>query len=253
MLEAVVDELTGRAGVVTGGAQGIGLAIAAALVREGATVVLADLNPGAAAEAAAGLTASGPGRAVGSACNVTSEDEVAATAALCVETGGSLDFWVNNAGITRDKTLRNMTLDDFRQVIDVHLVGGWLGTRAAAAIMREQGSGAIVNISSISGKVGNPGQTNYSAAKAGLVGLTKASAKELARYGIRVNAVQPGLIRTTMTEAMKPEVYQSRIAEIPLGRAGEPEEVAEVVLFLLSDRSSYLTGTVTEIGGGRHI
>ena len=248
-----MNEMTGRAGVVTGGAQGIGLAIATALVREGANVVLADLDGAAGAKAAELLSTRGPGHALASVCDVTSEAAVAATAALCTEHYASLDFWVNNAGITRDKTLRNMTLDDFRRVLDVHLVGGWLGTRAAAAVMREQGSGAIVNISSISGKVGNPGQTNYSAAKAGLVGLTKASAKELARYGIRVNAVQPGLIRTTMTEAMKPEVFQSRIAEIPLARAGEPEEVAEVVLFLLTDRSSYMTGTVLEIGGGRHI
>ncbi|HEX4430442.1 MAG TPA: 3-oxoacyl-ACP reductase FabG [Frankiaceae bacterium] len=245
--------MAGRAGVVTGGAQGIGLAIATALVREGAAVVLADLDLDAATRAAEALTAAGPGRASACACNVTSEEQVTATVTACTDAYGSLDFWVNNAGITRDKTLRNMTLEDFRQVIDVHLIGGWLGTRAAAAVMREQGRGAMVNISSISGKVGNPGQTNYSAAKAGLVGLTKAAAKELARYGIRVNAVQPGLIRTTMTEAMKPEVYQSRIAEIPLARAGEPEEVAEVVLFLLSDRSSYMTGTVLEIGGGRHI
>ena len=248
-----MNEMAGRAGVVTGGAQGIGLAIATALVREGAAVVLADLDLDTATTAAESLSAAGPGKAIASPCDVTSEEQVAAAVTACTDAFGSLDFWVNNAGITRDKTLRNMTLDDFRQVIDIHLVGGWLGTRAAAAVMREQGRGAMVNISSISGKVGNPGQTNYSAAKAGLIGLTKAAAKELGRYGIRVNAVQPGLIKTRMTEAMKQDVYQARIAEIPLGRAGETEEVADVVLFLLSDRSSYMTGTVLEIGGGRHI
>jgi 3-oxoacyl-[acyl-carrier protein] reductase len=248
-----MNEMQGRAGVVTGAAQGIGRAIAAALVREGAAVVIADLDGAAAERTAAELTAVGPGRAIPLACDVTQEDAVAEAARVCQEQLGAVDYWVNNAGITRDKTLRNMTLDDFRRVLDVHLVGGWLGLRAAAAVMREQGRGGIVNISSISGKVGNPGQTNYSAAKAGLVGMTKAAAKELARYGIRVNAVQPGLIRTTMTEAMKPEVWQARMGEIPMARAGEPDEVAEVVLFLLSDRSSYMTGTVLEISGGRHI
>ncbi len=245
--------MQGKAGVVTGAAQGIGRAIAAALVREGAAVLIADLDGDAATRTAAELSSTGPGRAIAVTCDVTQEDAVAEAARVCQAELGSLDFWVNNAGITRDKTLRNMTLDDFRRVLDVHLVGGWLGLRAAAAVMREQGSGGIVNVSSISGKVGNPGQTNYSAAKAGLVGMTKAAAKELARYGIRVNAVQPGLIRTTMTEAMKPEVWQARMGEIPLARAGEPDEVAEVVLFLLSERSSYMTGTVLEISGGRHI
>ncbi len=215
--------------------------------------MVADLDLEAAGRSAQELTASGPGSALAVRCNVTSESEVAELAATCVKQAGSLDFWVNNAGITRDKTMRNMTLDDFRAVIDVHLVGGWLGIRAAAEVMREHKRGAIVNMSSISGKVGNPGQTNYSSAKAGLVGLTKAAAKELARYGVRVNAVQPGLIRTAMTAAMKPEVFESRIAEIPLSRAGEPEEVAEAVLFLLSDRSSYMTGTVLELSGGRHM
>lgn len=248
-----MNEMQGRAGVVTGAAQGIGLAIARALVREGAVVMVSDIDEASAARSAAQLTEEGPGKAYPVRANVTSEADVAALAAACVEQTGGLDFWVNNAGVTRDKTLRNMTLDDFRAVIDTHLVGGWLGIRAAAEVMRERKTGAIVNISSISGKVGNPGQTNYSAAKAGLVGMTKAAAKELARYGVRVNAVQPGLVRTAMIEAMKPDVLASRIAEIPLGRPGEPAEVAEVVLFLLSDRSSYMTGTVLEISGGRHM
>jgi 3-oxoacyl-[acyl-carrier protein] reductase len=248
-----MDEMKGRAGVVTGAAQGIGLSIARVLVREGGAVVVSDIDEAAAVRSAEELSSEGPGEAFAVRADVTSEADVAALAGQCVERTGRLDFWVNNAGVTRDKTLRNMTLDDFRIVLDTHLVGGWLGIRAAAEVMRERKSGTIVNISSISGKVGNPGQTNYSAAKAGLVGMTKAAAKELARYGVRVNAVQPGLVRTAMTEAMKPEVWASRLAEIPLGRAGEPAEVAEVVLFLLSDRSSYMTGTVLEIGGGRHM
>jgi 3-oxoacyl-[acyl-carrier protein] reductase len=245
--------MKGRTGVVTGAAQGIGRAIAEVLVREGATVVVADLDGDAANRVAQELTAAGPGRAVGVQCDVTNESDVAAAAAQSIEADGALDYWVNNAGVTRDMTLRNMTLADFKAVLDVHLVGGWLGIRAAAEAMRDQKRGAIVNISSISGKVGNPGQTNYSAAKAGLVGMTKAAAKELARYGVRCNAVQPGLVRTAMIEAMKPELLEARIADIPLGRPGEPAEVAEVVLFLLSDRSSYMTGAVLEIGGGRHM
>jgi len=171
----------------------------------------------------------------------------------CTEEFGSLDVLVNNAGITRDKTMRNMSSDDFRSVVDVHLYGAWLGTKHASAIMREQGRGSIVNISSISGKSGNVGQTNYSAAKAGMVGLTKAAAKEVAHLGIRVNAVQPGLIRTAMTEAMPQHAWAAKLGDIPMGRAGEPAEVASVVLFLASDLASYVTGAVIEITGGRNL
>ena len=170
-----------------------------------------------------------------------------------MEAFGSLDIMVNNAGITRDATMRKMTEQQFDEVIAVHLKGTWNGTRAAAAVMRAQGSGAIVNMSSISGKVGLVGQTNYSAAKAGIVGLTKAAAKELAHLGVRVNAVAPGLIRSAMTEAMPQRIWDAKLAEVPMGRAGEPHEVASVVLFLASGLSSYMTGTVLEVTGGRHI
>ncbi len=237
---------------MTGSAGGIGLAIASALVDAGATVVLADLQGAAAERAAAELSSRGPGRAIGVRCDVTSESDIAAVTTAATDNGG-LDFWVNNAGFTRDKTMRNMSLDDFRAVIDVHLVGGWLGTRAAAEIMCEQRRGAIVNISSIAAKVGNPGQTNYAAAKAGLIGLTKAAAKELGRYDVRVNAVQPGLIGTAMIEALKPEVLQAKLQDIPLERVGTPSEVADTVLFLLSERAAYLTGAVIQISGGRHM
>ncbi|WP_202124529.1 SDR family oxidoreductase [Actinomadura physcomitrii] len=144
-----------------------------------------------------------------------------------------------------------MTELEFDQVVSVHLKEPWNGTRKAAAIMREQRASAIVNISSLSGKVGMVGQTNYSAAKAGMVGLTKAAAKELAHLGVRVNAVQPGLIRSAMTEAMPQKAWDQKMSEIPMGRPGEPAEVANVVLFLASDLSSYLTGTVLEVTGGR--
>lgn len=242
--------LAGRTAVVTGGAGGIGLATAALFVEHGARVVLGDLNEERARAAAAGL---GAAVAEGVRCDVTSADDVAALVAHAVDRFGRIDVMVNNAGITRDATLRRMTEEDFDAVVAVHLKGTWLGTRAAAARMREQGSGSIVNISSISGKVGMAGQTNYSAAKAGIVGLTKAAAKELAHLGVRVNAVQPGLIRTEMTAALRDDIWQGKLAEIPMQRAGEPVEVAGAVLFLACDLSSYITGTVTEVTGGRHV
>ena len=240
--------LSGRSAVITGGAQGLGYAIAERFVAEGARVVLGDLDLAATEAAAARL-----GDAIAVRCDVTASDEVAALVDTAVNTFGSLDVMVNNAGITRDATMRKMTEDQFDQVIAVHLKGTWNGLRHAAAVMREAGSGAIVNMSSISGKVGMVGQTNYSAAKAGIVGMTKAAAKELAHLGVRVNAIQPGLIRSAMTEAMPQRIWDSKVAEVPMGRAGEPTEVAGVALFLASDLSSYMTGTVLEVTGGRHL
>ena len=243
--------LHGKVAVVTGGAQGIGLAIAERFAAEGARVVLGDLNADRLDAAVSAL--GGDEAALGVTCDVTSIDDVQRLVDAAVDRFGSLDVMVNNAGITRDATMRKMTEEDFDQVIAVHLKGAWNGTRAAAAIMREQGRGAIVNMSSISGKVGMLGQTNYSAAKAGIVGLTKAASKEVAHLGVRINAIQPGLIRTAMTEAMPERIWESKMAEIPMGRAGEPDEIAGVALFLASDLSSYMTGTVLEVTGGRHL
>jgi 3-oxoacyl-[acyl-carrier protein] reductase len=242
-----VGMLDNKVAVVTGAGQGIGLAIARSLHDHGARVVLADLDKARAADAAARIGSD----ALGIGCDVTSESDVAALVAATVTEHGAVDVFVNNAGITRDASLRKMTLDDFQAVIDVHLRGTWLGLRAASEVMREAKRGSIVNISSMSGKVGNPGQTNYSAAKAGIVGMTKAAAKELAHHNVRVNAIQPGLIRTPMTAAMSAEAFATTEATIPMRRAGEPEEVAGAVVFLASDLSSYMTGTVLEVAGGR--
>ena len=243
--------LRGQTAVVTGGAQGLGYAIAERFIAEGARVVLGDVNLEATEIAAKQL--GGEDVAVAVRCDVTQSDEVDALIKTAIERFGGLDIMVNNAGITRDATMRKMTEDQFDQVINVHLKGTWNGTRLAAAIMREQKHGAIVNMSSVSGKVGMVGQTNYSAAKAGIVGMTKAAAKELAHVGVRVNAIAPGLIRSAMTEAMPQRIWDAKVAEVPMGRAGEPSEVASVALFLASDLSSYMTGTVMEITGGRHL
>lgn len=243
--------LAGQTAVITGGAQGLGFAIAEQFIAEGARVVLGDLNLDATEEAVNKLGGADVARAI--KCNVTAYADVDALVDAAIAQFGSFDIMVNNAGITRDATLRKMTEDEFDQVISVHLKGTWNGLKKASTVMREQKRGAIVNMSSISGKVGMIGQTNYSAAKAGIVGMTKAASKELAHLGVRVNAIQPGLIRSAMTEAMPQRIWDSKVAEVPLGRAGEPEEVAKVALFLASDLSSYMTGTVLEVTGGRHL
>jgi 3-oxoacyl-[acyl-carrier protein] reductase len=246
-----VSLLTGQTAVVTGGAQGLGFAITERFIAEGARVVLGDVNLEAVESAAAKL--GGDDVAVAVRCDVTVAADVDALVATAVHRLGGLDIMVNNAGITRDATMRKMTEEQFDQVIGVHLKGTWNGVRKAAAIMRENKRGAIVNMSSLSGKVGLVGQTNYSAAKAGIVGMTKAAAKELGHHGVRVNAIAPGLIRSAMTEAMPQRIWDEKVAEVPMGRAGEPGEVANVALFLATDLSSYMTGTVLEVTGGRYM
>jgi 3-oxoacyl-[acyl-carrier protein] reductase len=241
--------LNNRVAVITGGAQGIGFAMAEMFVREGAKVVIGDLDLGVSGAAVDKLGGSDVARAV--RCDVSKPDEVQGLLETAVSAFGSVEIMVNNAGITRDATMRTMTEEQFDQVISVHLKGTWNGTRLASAIMRENKRGAIVNISSLSGRVGMVGQTNYSAAKAGIVGLSKAAAKELAHHGVRVNVIAPGLIRTPMTEAMPRKAWDQKMGEIPMGRAGEIDEVASVALFLASDLSSYMTGAVLEVTGGR--
>ncbi|TAM66223.1 MAG: 3-oxoacyl-ACP reductase FabG [Microbacteriaceae bacterium] len=252
MTQPALRLLEGQAAIVTGGGQGIGLAIAERLLAHGARVLVADVDGDKATEAIRPLAEAG-GAIFAQRCDVTSEHDQVALVHACLDRFSRVDILVNNAGVTRDGYISKLTESDFDMVVDVSLKGAWLGIRAVASLFREQKSGSIVNMSSLSGKIGNPGQTNYSAAKAGLVGLTKAAAKEFGPSGVRVNAVQPGLVRTAMTLAMKAEIYAAKEAEVPLGRAGLPEEVADAVLFLASPMASYINGAVLEVNGGRGI
>jgi 3-oxoacyl-[acyl-carrier protein] reductase len=246
--------LPGATAVITGAARGIGLAIARKLGEHGAAVVLVDRD-GDAVKLRADELAERDITAVAVKADVTDLEAMRNVMDRAVELGGRLDVVVNNAGIVRDGVIWRLSVDDFDAVVDVNLKGAWIGTKVAVETMRRQSpvGGAIVNVSSIAGKSGNIGQTNYSAAKAGIVGLTKAVAKEAARRGIRVNAVQPGLINTAMTAALSGEALQEKLHQIPLARPGEPAEVADAVVFLASPMSSYITGAVLEVTGGRYM
>jgi len=241
--------LSGRTALVTGAAQGIGLAVVRLLSQNGASVVAVDVQADRAREAVANIDT--PGLGVG--CDVTNMRQVEAAFEEAEARFSKIDIAVNNAGITRDSSLQKMSETDFDEVINVNLKGVWICTKVASSAMKRTGGGSIINMSSISGKVGFFGQTNYSAAKAGVVGLTKAAAKEGARHGVRVNAVQPGLIESPMTAVLSEEILAQKVSEIPLGRPGTPDEVAGVVLFLASSLSSYVTGAVIEVTGGRYM
>jgi len=237
--------LNGHVAVVTGGSQGIGAGIVARMAAEGATVASWDVRPPAdAAEGASSLFVE---------CDVSNPASVDEALKKTEAELGPLTSLVNNAGITRDYLLRDLSPENWDIVLGVNLRGPFLTTKAVAVGMSERRRGTIVNISSLGGKVGTVGQTNYSASKAGIIGLTKAAAKELARYSIRVNAIQPGLIDTPMTQALRPDIYEMKLKEVPLRRAGQPDEIGWGCVFLTSEMSTYVTGVVLEIGGGRYI
>jgi 3-oxoacyl-[acyl-carrier protein] reductase len=241
--------LHGKVAVVTGGSRGIGRTVASALVREGASLTLCARDHVAAKKVAAEFEASGA-QVLAVKADVGEASEVDQMIAACVERFGALNILVNNAGITRDNLLLRMKDEEWDAVLNTNLKGVFHCTRAALRPMLKQRGGRIINLTSVVGIMGNSGQANYAAAKAGIIGLTKATAKEVASRGITVNTVAPGFVETDMTHALEPELQERIRAQIPLGRFGTPEEVAELVVFLASDRAAYITGQVVHINGG---
>ena len=242
-------ELKDKVALVTGGAQGIGRTISEEMARAGAHVVLGDVNlEGAQARAEAINNSGGSASAV--KIDVSNVTEVREVFDFIMKDKKPVDIVVNNAGITRDGLMVRMKESDWDLVLDINLKGSFLCSQQAAKQMMKQKSGAIVNIASIVGVMGNFGQANYSASKAGVIGLTKTLAREVASRGIRVNAIAPGFIDTEMTRVLDEEVRQKLIEQIPLARLGLPEDVARCVNFLVSDKSSYITGQVINLNGG---
>jgi 3-oxoacyl-[acyl-carrier protein] reductase len=233
--------LAGKTALVTGGSRGIGRAIAAELARAGASVVVGYRSGTEEAETVASDVG---GRAV--QADVSDPEE----AKRLLDEAGDLDILVNNAGITRDGLLARMSDDDWRTVLDTNLGGVFHTCRAAARGMMRRRAGAIVNVSSVVGLHGNPGQTNYSAAKAGIIGFTKSLARELGTRGVRANVVAPGYVETRLTDELPDELKQLMLANTPLGRFGSPEDVAGAVRFLCSDEASFITGEVVLVDGG---
>ncbi len=242
-------QLKDQVAIVTGGARGIGREIALVLAKAGADVALFDINPQQLEQTVAELRALGR-RAEGFSVDVTDGKQVDEGVGKVLDKLGRLDILINNAGITKDGLLVRMDDAQWDRVIDINLKGTFLCTRAVAKHMMKQRRGRIVSIASVVGIFGNPGQANYAASKAGIIGLTKAVAKELASRGITCNAIAPGFIKTEMTEAL-PEQAKQRLQEaIPLGSLGEPRDVAEAALFLVSDAARYVTGHVLVVDGG---
>ncbi|MGM0880926.1 MAG: 3-oxoacyl-[acyl-carrier-protein] reductase [Bacillota bacterium] len=245
--------LEGKKALVTGASRGIGRAIAIALAEAGADVAINySGSEAAAAETAQAVEALGRSAIVIKA-NVGKADEFEAMVKEVIEQFGVIDILVNNAGITRDNLIMRMKEDEFDQVIETNLKGVFNGIKAVTRSMMKQRSGRIINISSVVGVLGNPGQANYVAAKAGVIGLTKASARELASRGITVNCVAPGFIQTEMTDKLPEEMRQTLSGQIPLARLGDPSDIANAVRFLASDASAYMTGQTIHVDGGMYM
>ncbi|MCJ7642158.1 MAG: 3-oxoacyl-[acyl-carrier-protein] reductase [Desulfobacterales bacterium] len=242
-------ELNGKVALVTGGAQGIGKAVALMLAHHGADVIVADVNLEKAQETAKEVEATGRG-AMAVKVDITRLNDVEQMVESAIARFGKVDILINNAGIARDKLILRMTEEDWDAVLDVNLKGTFHCTKTVIKHMSKQRSGKIVNIASVVGEMGNAGQANYSASKAGVIGLTKTIAREFAQRGINVNAIAPGYIQTPMTDVLPDKAKEELKRMIPMERLGQPEDVAHAVLFLVSEASSYITGQVLNVNGG---
>ena len=238
--------LENKVAIVTGAGRGLGRGIALKLATEGAKVVVADMAP---ADETVALIEKSGGIASAFTVNVSRQEEVQAMVKYAIDTYGTLDIMVNNAGINRDGMLHKMPVENWQLVIDVDLTGAFFGTQEAIKYMRQKGYGRVINISSGSW-LGNIGQANYAASKAGIIGMTKSAARELASRGVTVNAVAPGFIETEMTAVLSEEVKKASAAQIPLGHFGRPEDIAKAVAFLASDDAAYITGQIIQVDGG---
>lgn len=245
-----MSDLTGKTAIITGASRGIGAEIAKRFAQAGAKVVVNYSGSQEKAEAVVASIKENGGEAIAVKANVSDAESVKAMVEEAMAAFGSVDILVNNAGITRDNLMMRMKDDEWDDVINTNLKGVFVCTKAVTRQMMKQRSGRIVNIASIVGVMGNAGQANYVASKAGVIGLTKTTARELASRGITANAVAPGFITTDMTDALNDEIQRSMMAQIPLGRFGKPEEVAKAALFLASDEASYMTGQTLHLDGG---
>ena len=241
--------LAGKVALVTGAAQGIGKAVALLLARNGADIVVSDINLEKANETAKEVQALGR-KALAIKVDVAKLDDVEKMAEAILAQFGQIDILVNNAGIARDKLILRMTEEDWDAVLNINLKGTFNCTKAIVRYMSKQKSGKIVNIASVVGEMGNAGQANYAASKAGVIGFTKTIAREFAQRGLNVNAIAPGYIETPMTDALPDKAKEELKRLIPLDRLGKPEDVAEAVLFLVSESANYITGQVLNVNGG---
>lgn len=242
--------LTGKIALVTGAGKGIGRAIALKLAQHGASIVINYRSSAKEAEEVIEKIRNNGGKAEMVQGDVSNFEDANKVIKFAVESFGRLDILVNNAGITKDTLLLRMKEEDFSKVLDVNLKGVFNCTKHASAVMLKQKSGTIINISSVVGLMGNAGQSNYAAAKAGILGFTKSIAKELGTRGITVNAIAPGFITTDMTEVLSDKVKEKLIENVPLKRLGSPEDVANLAVFLASDNANYITGQVINVDGG---